>query len=338
MNSVNPTISLPLPLTLPLQKVTVTTTARLHMGFVDLNGSQGRLFGSLGLSLNAPQTQVVVEKSNTSNIDAEIPESVSKVINSIKAYAKTSLEQDIDFSIKVVDSIPEHAGLGSGTQMALAITAGINALFDLGLNAAQMAAITSRGLRSGIGIGTFEQGGLVMDGGRSTQFKDKIPPIIARHHFPTQWPILLILDNNDQGVFGDAELLAFENLPQANLATAQQLSHSVLMQALPAIIEQDYAPFSQAINALQMATGAYFASAQGGHYKSEKVAQVLNFLNQQGIICAGQSSWGPTGFAIFEDINTANIMCNQLQQRFSSSNLQFQMVTANNSGANVVIS
>ena len=337
MNSVIPTISLPLPLTLPPQKVTVTTTARLHMGFVDLNGSQGRLFGSLGVSLSAPQTQVIVEKSNTSNIDAEIPESVTKVINSIKAYVKTSLEQDIDFSIKVVDSISEHAGLGSGTQMALAITAGVNALFDLGLNAAKMATITSRGRRSGIGIGTFEQGGLVMDGGRSTQFKDKIPPIIARHQFPAQWPILLILDNNDQGVFGDAELLAFENLPQANLATAQQLSHSVLMLALPAIIEQDYAPFSQAISALQMATGEYFASAQGGHHKSEKVAQVLNFLNQQGIICAGQSSWGPTGFAIFEDINTANNMCNQLQQRFSSSNLQFQMVTANNSGANVVI-
>ena len=338
MNSVKPIISLSLPLTLPPQKVTVTTTARLHMGFVDLNGSQGRLFGSLGVSLNTPKTQVIVEKSHTSNINAKNSESVSKIINSIQTYLKTSLEQDIDFSVKVVERIPEHAGLGSGTQLALAIAAGVNALFDLDLNTVQMSSITSRGRRSGIGIGTFEQGGLVLDGGRSVQFKHKIPPIIAHHDFPQQWPILLIMDNNDQGVFGDAELLAFENLPQANLATAQQLSHSVLMQALPAIVEQDYAQFSQAINALQMATGAYFANAQGGHYKSAKVAQVLNFLNQQGIICAGQSSWGPTGFAIFEDMNTAHNMCNQLQQLFSSSNLQFQIVTANNCGANVVIS
>lgn len=323
---------------LPIQKVVVTTSARLHMGFIDLNGSQGRLFGSMGVALSAPQTQLTIIKSKKTLIEAKNHQYVAKIVEKIKKHLK--IEEG--FSIRIDESIPEHAGLGSGTQMALAIGAAISALFHLELSAAQIAAITSRGRRSGIGIGTFEQGGLVLDAGRSVLANDKeninsiqIPPIIARHNFPHKWPILLIVDNDDQGVFGDAELQAFERLSQANLATAQYLSHRVLMQALPAIVEHDYAQFSQAIHALQFATGEYFSTAQGGHYKSAKVAAVLHYLNQQGIICAGQSSWGPTGFAIFEDESGANAMLAQLKQRFVQSQLHFHIVHAKNTGASI---
>ncbi|MES2579375.1 MAG: beta-ribofuranosylaminobenzene 5'-phosphate synthase family protein [Pseudomonadota bacterium] len=331
---------------LQLQKVTVSTTARLHMGFIDLNGSKGRMFGSLGLALNAPATRLTITKGKKTSIAENGCDYVAKIVEKIKKQ----LEMEIDFSIEIHESILEHAGLGSGTQMALAISAGINALFDLNLTTAQLAGITSRGRRSGIGIGTFEQGGLVLDGGRnahqnntqessSQENNRQVPPIIARHHFPQEWPVLLIMDSDDQGVFGDAELQAFETLTHADLATAQALSHRVLMQALPAIVERDYAQFSQAIHALQLATGAYFSAAQGGHYKSARVAEVLDFLNAQGVICAGQSSWGPTGFAIFENDNIANKMLNQLQQSFSKfSQLRFQLMRAKNTGATIQLS
>src|SRR5947207_2257247 len=36
--------------------VTVAVGARLHLGFLDLNGGLGRRFGSLGLALDAPET------------------------------------------------------------------------------------------------------------------------------------------------------------------------------------------------------------------------------------------------------------------------------------------
>lgn len=332
MNQLSPLFSKEL----QLQKVTVKTAARLHMGFVDLNGSQGRLFGSLGLALQAPITNLTIFKSEKTLIDAKNLNYVAKIVENFKNQLKIS----INFSIKVEENIPEHAGLGSGTQMALAIGAGINALFDLNLTTAELAAISSRGRRSGVGIGTFEQGGLVLDGGRSAHYQNnqRTPPIIARHVFPQQWPVLLILDYHNQGLSGDAELQAFEALSNADLATAQALSHRVLMQALPAIVEHDYAQFSQAIHALQLATGAYFSAAQGGHYKSAKVAAVLNYLNQQGIICAGQSSWGPTGFAIFEDEIKANAMLAQLQSQFLKSNLHFQLMQAKNTGADIDLS
>lgn len=313
------------------QHVTVKTTARLHMGFVDLNGSQSRKFGSLGVALDKPATHLTVSTCKKPLSAAHHPNYVVKIIENLS----NQLKLGENFSVEIHESIPEHAGLGSGTQMALAIGAGLNTLFDLNFSAAQLAEITSRGRRSGIGIGTFAHGGLVLDGGRNMQHPNRLPPIIARHDFPTDWPILLMMDNSDQGVFGEAEAQAFERLPQADLATAQALSHHVLMQALPAIIEHDYAQFSQAIHALQLATGAYFAPAQGGHYKSAKVAEVLGYLNQQGIICAGQSSWGPTGFAVFEHASHANLVLNQLQQRFFSSNLHFQLAHAKNTGADI---
>lgn len=323
---------------LQLQQVTVTTTARLHMGFVDLNGSKGRMFGSLGVALNAPATRLTVARGKKTLNVANGDDCVDKIVENIKKQ----LNVELDISVEIHEKITEHAGLGSGTQMALAIGAGINALFDLNLTTAQLAAMTSRGRRSGIGIGTFEQGGLVFDGGRNTYQNNpqennrQPPPIIARHDFPQEWPVLLMMDNDDQGVFGDAELQAFETLPHADLATAQALSHRVLMQALPAIVERDYAQFSQAIHALQLATGAYFSAAQGGHYKSAKVTEALDYLNTQGVMCAGQSSWGPTGFAIFENDDIANKMLNQLQQRFSKfGQLRFQLMRAKNTGATI---
>ena len=342
---------------LPLQKVSVTTAARLHMGFIDLNGSQGRLFGSLGLALDAPKIELTIFKSEKTLIEAKNHDYIAKIVENIK----NKLKLTVNFSVSIQQNIPQHAGLGSGTQMALAISAGLNALFDLNLTTAQLANITNRGGRSGSGIGTFEQGGLVIDGGRSahrqadaqgenlqqgnTQKNNlkknnlKVPPIIARHDFPQHWPILLIMDNNDQGVFGDAELQAFEALAQADLATAQALSHSVLMQALPAIVEHDYAQFCQAIQLLQQATGQYFYAAQGGHYKSAAVAGVLNYLKNQGLVGLGQSSWGPTGFALFESDTEANLMLNQLKMQFSTlRNVHFQIAHAKNTGASIELS
>lgn len=315
-------------------KVIVTSSARLHMGFFDLNGTKGRMYGSLGVGINAPCTQIEIARSEKTIIEINsghhVSENIEKIVKSLKIAHKITQ----DFSVKIHQSIPEHAGLGSGTQMALALGAGLNRLFNLGLTVPQIAAITQRGSRSGIGIGTFEHGGLVVDGGRGNV--DAPPPIIARHDFPQEWPILLIIDNAEQGVHGEHELMAFDALPKASLETAQTLAHSVLMQALPALVERDYAEFSRAIYKLQRATGEYFAPAQGGIFKSKSVTEILNYLYKNNVLCAGQSSWGPTGFAVFKDDVCANATLTLLQQQFSKfNNISFQLVRSKDTGASI---
>ena len=319
-------------------KVIVTSSARLHMGFFDLNGTTGRMFGSLGVGINTPCTQIEIARSEKTIIEVisahHVSEIIEKIVKSPKIAYKIAHDISQDFSVKINQSISEHTGLGSGTQMALALGAGLNRLFNLGLTVSQIAAITQRGSRSGIGIGTFEHGGLVIDGGRGNT--EAPPPIIARHDFPPEWPILLILDNAEQGAHGEHELMAFDALPKASLETAQTLAHSVLMQALPALVERDYAEFSRAIYKLQRATGEYFSPAQGGIFKSKSVAEVLNYLYQNNVLCAGQSSWGPTGFAVFKDDLSANATLTLLHQQFSKfNNISFQLVRSKNTGASI---
>ena len=58
----------------PATKVTVTAPARLHLGFLDLNGRLGRRFGSIGLAISGLKTQISVapaEHMRVSGPDAD---------------------------------------------------------------------------------------------------------------------------------------------------------------------------------------------------------------------------------------------------------------------------
>lgn len=297
------------------------------MGFFDLNGSIGRRFGSMGVSLQAPHTRVEVFIGEG--------EAAADYIERIKHILLQHAGIKTPVHIRVAEQIPRHAGLGSGTQMALAIGAGISTLFNLNLPLRDIAGLIGRGARSGIGIGTFATGGVVLDaGGRSDTV---VPPIIAQHAFPEAWRILLIFDDQFTGVHGDEELQAFKQLIDHDLPSTQQLSHQLLMQALPALVEQDLAAFGQAIAALQAYNGDYFSPVQGGRYASKQVAAVLNDLTAHGIHCAGQSSWGPTGFAVFANQQEAEMHLSRLQARFEGMSLRWNICAANNHGAQINI-
>jgi len=311
------------------QNIVITTTARLHMGFFDLNGESGRRFGSLGLSLNSPSTVIEIAAGNNVFDDSDLSDYIFK---SKQAILKL-LDIHDDVSVRVKEQIPRHSGLGSGTQMALAIGYGICQLFNRHLSLDEIAFSLGRGLRSGIGIGTFASGGLILDGGRRPQ--TKLPPIIARHAFPEDWPILLIFDHKHVGVHGQEELKAFKALQNMHLSETQKVSHEVLLKALPALIERDLKSFGDAIAFLQAYTGDYFAPVQGGRYASQDVTQVLNYLAGQGVTCVGQSSWGPTGFAVFESMMQANQYLQSLKQQFNYSNLDWKLCCAKNTGASV---
>ena len=307
--------------------ILINAFARLHMGFLDLNGMHGRQFGSLGLGLSAPDTLIEVAKGYEVFGKNAAGEYVEKSKRKILEHANIT----VDVSIKVHRDIPRHFGLGSGTQMALAVGAGLNQLFDLNLTPADIALITGRGLRSGIGIGTFENGGLVLDGGRGS--KTVNPPIISQQTFPQDWRVLLIFDHQHVGVHGDEEIEAFARLENAGLEETQSNCYEVLMHALPAVRECDLETFGKAISALQAYTGDYFAPVQGGRYASQAVSEVLHDLIKQGVKCVGQSSWGPTGFAVFESEQVAQQYLQELKQKFTKPQLSWLICEARNSGA-----
>lgn len=310
-----------------LRQVEITTSARLHMGFFDLNGSLGRRYGSMGLSLSAPQTRIQVSVGDATDVPDYLERSKRVLLQHFGIQAPVS--------IQILEEIPRHAGLGSGTQMALALGVAIGELFDLKLSLRDIAQCIGRGARSGIGVGTFASGGVIVDGGVNAS--KHVPPVIAQHAFPDAWRILLIFDNQYVGVHGTAETQAFKVLSDNSLVSTQQLSHQVLMQGLPALVEQNLAAFGQVVSALQVYNGDYFAPVQGGRYASRLVSQVLNDLNAHGIQSVGQSSWGPTGFAIFADQTTAESHMQRLQLAFPHVQLGWQLCSANNEGASIIV-
>jgi Predicted archaeal sugar kinases len=70
------------------------------------------------------------------------------------------------------------------------------------------------------------------------------------------------------------------------------------MTALPALAEGDIARFGSAITEMQRIMGDYFAPAQGARFLSPRVTEALAWLEANDASGVGQSSWGPTGFAL----------------------------------------
>lgn len=311
------------------EKVTVSAPARLHMGFIDLSGALGRHFGSIGIALNEIQTRLSITAAEQLSANGNGSQRAIKTARQLCQLLQ--IPDQIHISLQA--SIPEHIGLGSGTQMSLAIGAALNTFYDLGLSIREIACLTDRGARSGIGIGVFEYGGLVVDGGRGPH--TETPPLLARMQVPESWRFLLVFDRRGQGLHGAQEVAAFKQLPPFPRSEAERLCYLLMMQALPALAEQDLALFGEVITELQAAVGEHFAPVQGGIFTSTEVAATMDWLQKQGAVAIGQTSWGPTGFCAVDDPERANELLADLQTRFCSEYLSFTVVSPRNRGSDV---
>lgn len=297
-----------------------------------MSGALGRHFGSIGLALNEINTQLTLSASPVCDIVGPMQE---RAHNSVRMLSQ-ALEVSDQVKIEISSAIPEHIGLGSGTQLSLAIGMALNAFYQLGLTVRQIAALTERGKRSGIGIGVFEQGGLVLDGGRGES--TVTPPVIAHMPVPDSWRFILVFDKRGQGLHGEKELQAFKALPAFPQQEAQRLCYLLMMQALPAIAEKNLQQFGAVITQLQQSVGGHFAAAQGGVFTSDEVAQVMDALQQRGAVGVGQTSWGPTGFCIIEgEKQAADILAAVKTQYAHFNNLDYCLASARNSGGVITV-
>nr|WP_305910181.1 beta-ribofuranosylaminobenzene 5'-phosphate synthase family protein [Methylomarinum sp. Ch1-1]MDP4520347.1 GHMP kinase [Methylomarinum sp. Ch1-1] len=302
------------------------------MGFIDLSGALGRHFGSIGMALNEISTRLTISAADSLTASGPVSERAVKCTRNLCQTLKVPESVAID----IVSAIPEHIGLGSGTQLSLAIGAALNAYYGLGLSVREIAQLTDRGARSGIGIGVFEQGGLVVDGGRGAA--TTTPPMIVHMDVPEHWRFILAFDERGQGLHGKQEVAAFRELPPFSQQEAARLCYLLLMQGLPAVAEQDIVKFGEVITELQRSVGEHFASVQGGIFTSPEVAMAMAWLEKQGAVAIGQTSWGPTGFCALDDADKADELVRQLQLKHADMpHLSFIVTSARNSSANVMV-
>jgi hypothetical protein len=171
-------------------------------------------------------------------------------------------------AIDVTQTPRAHTGLGSGTQLALAVGVAFVRLLGHVAPSAELAALLGRGARSGIGVLGFDSGGLLVDGGPSGDLHPGVPPLLARQPFPDDWRVLLVSDNSREGLHGADERRGLAALAPFPQKLAAHLCHLVLMKILPGAAERNIVPFAHGLTEMQQTIGEYFAPVQAPHRRN----------------------------------------------------------------------
>ena len=334
--------------------VTLRAPGRLHLGFLDPAGSLGRRFGSLGLVINGFETVVELSASACDQVTANGPAAFAEVERAAACLHRLRQHSGRrePLHLRLLGVLPAHAGFGSGTQLALAIARAFAQWHGLDVPTAVLAQWMGRGLRSGIGIAGFDHGGLLLDGGPGAH---GVPaPVLARIALPQAWRVLVVQDSAHQGLSGADERMGIATLAPLPQALAADICHQVLMRVLPGAASAEFAPFAAGITRIQQVLGGHFAPAQGGSaYTSAAVGRLIESIGSaagvQGDgapgaehrsepnVAAGQSSWGPTGFAIVPSQAKAEALVEAARAaNLITPSLTLRILSGRNTGATLV--
>jgi beta-RFAP synthase len=129
---------------------------------------------------------------------------------------------------------------------------------------------------------------------------------------PSEWRFALFWPRDEQGLAGEAEFRAFEQLPPIPVATTQALCQQLLLELAPAAADRNFDRFGESLYRFGRLAGQCFAAQQGGAYASPRIARLVDRLMSLGVRGVGQSSWGPAVFALTPDVQAAQKLIAQI--------------------------
>jgi len=295
-----------------MEEVLIETPSRLHLGLIDMNGEIGRIDGGVGLALESPSTKIQVAKADRIHVECDTePQIVDRLSEAIENVCKHYGFPGA--TVKVLERPLAHVGLGSATQTFLGAAHGICSLHDIEATSVELAYLVGRGGTSGIGVAAVQSGGFIIDGGHQFRRDEnskhgytpsgasagmKSPPVLLRYDFP-DWDILVMVPLGE-GASGLREITIFKVVCPIPLDEVQRMCHLILMQMLPAILENDLPTFGQSIEEFQKLGFKVFELRA----QTQLLYDCLDFLRDNGGIGVGMSSWGPGVFAFGEDLSS----------------------------------
>ena len=211
-----------------MTSIRITTPCRVHLSLIDENGYTGRVDGGIGLMLDRPN--VILEVSNSADefkIECHkyYRESVHVINEKASRVFKAFNISNKNYHFKLKRYYPSHVGLGSKTQLSLAIASAITKLRGLNdISLKELTKLVERGGTSGIGWRGFQTGGFILDGGHDFgkgKEKETFLPssasisvnpalTISRYNIPEDWRFILAIPNVKKGAFGDEEVSIFQ--------------------------------------------------------------------------------------------------------------------------------
>ncbi|WP_455646186.1 beta-ribofuranosylaminobenzene 5'-phosphate synthase [Methanosphaera sp.] len=298
----------------------IETSSRLHLSLIDLNGSEGRVDGGIGITLKNPSLIMTCDETSSEtkisyddklNFNTHVNDCNNKILDACTRMNEyLSVNKSYTFNIEQIYSV--HQGLGLGTQLALSTARLIANLNDIELSTYELAEIVQRGGTSGIGVHSFDKGGLIIDGGHKRSVKKDFlpssaskvspPPLLARYDFPEEWNIILATPNTIQGASGDKEVNIFQEYTPIDMRDVEKISYLTLMKLMPAVIEKDIVSFGEAVNQIQQLG---FKKIER-NLQSNQINEIIGYMADNGIPAVGMSSFGPTCFGI-TDTNVKNM-------------------------------
>jgi beta-RFAP synthase len=301
------------------ETVVIETAARLHFGVLDLRGSLGRWFGGVGAAAPGPTLRVLARPAHELRVDGQDAKRAMEFAERFQRHY--SLNAAVHVSVE--RALPRHKGLGSGTQLALAVGRAIAEVSGITTTPEELARAVGRTKRSAVGTWTFAGGGLVVEGGRRRE-GDGVSPLLARVPLPAPWRCVVAVPDTPCGVSDTAETDAFARLPLVDDGDVQRVAHLVLMGLLPAAAEGDINAFGSALTAIQTITGGWFAPIQGGTFGSSVSADLVRRMTAWGAVGVGQSSWGPTVYGVVEGQSAASRLAERVQDALSGGGSVFE--------------
>ena len=301
----------------------------MHFGPLSYKPADGRNFGGLGLMIDQPGVTVVVGPSRDGQVTKCHSQRAKQIFDVLKARVPWGQEP---VEIDLVNEIPSHCGLGSGTQLSLALADALATLHGQRFPVTELAQLSGRGERSAIGLQGYEQGGFLIDAGRRSE--SEVGALATRLAFPEEWRILLVRTKEGQGLHGDFEINAFRNLRPMSEQVTGRLCRLALTEILPALHQQDLPAFNSALYEYGALVGTFFAGAQNGIFSCSLIRSLAARLPVEALGMA-QSSWGPTVALFAENDAQARELWQRVKAAPEGPDLHIQLVQARNQGREV---
>lgn len=334
----------------PPRTVEVRAPSRLHLGMLSFGDPGVRSFGGVGVMVDRPHVHVRLRRAEAFLGRGPLAErAVAFAREAARAWGLADREA---CEIDMLATPRSHVGLGSGTQLALAVAAGMHQLYRASTAAAgtahpegaideersfetadalDFARAVGRGRRSCVGIHGFSRGGLIVEAGRFVPPRvpaedGEFSPLVARVRLPSTWRCVVIVQRDAIGLHGEPEKRAFQELAAVPREIAAELARIALMEILPAAVEGRFAAFSEAVRRYGDLAGRPFASVSERLPHAATTAQLIELLAELGVRGAAQSSWGPAVMACCESLEAAGL----LVERFDALGLlaQYEPVIA----------
>jgi beta-RFAP synthase len=298
-------------------------------------------FGGVGAMIDRPRVELWLHAAETFSATGPLAERAVEIGRRVwSEILKTTAGEPLPIGcrIEVKSAPPQHAGLGVGTQLSLAIAAGLLELANRpAAKPAELAILAERGLRSAVGTYGFASGGLIVEAGKRAE--ERLSPLVTQVELPPDWRFVLLLSpavgSSLTGLSGEREREAFAKLPGVPRSVTDALCREALLNLIPAARTADFARFSAALYRYGLLAGECFATCQGGPFASSALARLVQTIQRLGIVGVGQSSWGPTLFALVENQAAATKLIVGLSTEPAAENIEFLITAPAASGATV---